>query len=202
MTDQRPPSSRTPQDAKAPKAPAWLKPTIEFAPLGAFLVTWLTTKDLMLATAVVMVASFIAVIVSFVVQRQIPWMPLMTAGIVGVFGGLTLYLEDESFIKMKPSMINTMFAAILLGGLMIKKLPLRAVMGQALEMPERAWKLLTLRTAIFFLALAALNEIVWRTQATEIWVYFRFPGLMLLTFGYFATQMPFMMRHGKEKPSE
>ena len=103
-----------------------------------------------------------------VVTQQSNWMPLMTAGIVGVFGGLTLYLEDESFIKMKPSMINTMFAAILLGGLMIKKLPLRAVMGQALEMPERAWKLLTLRTAIFFLALAALNDIVLRTQATEI----------------------------------
>jgi len=201
MTDQTPPTPRMPPKSSAKKPPAWLKPAIEFTPLGAFLVTWLTTKDLMLATAVVMVASFLAVIISFWVQRQIPWMPLMTAAIVGVFGGLTLYLADESFIKMKPSMINTMFAAILFGGLLIKKLPLKVVMGQALEMPDRAWKKLTIRTALFFLALAALNEFVWRTQDTDIWVYFRFPGLMLLTFGYFATQMPFMMRHGKEKPS-
>jgi len=102
-------------------APPWLKPAIEFAPLGAFLATWLLTKDLMLATAVVMVASLVAVVVAFIMERRIPWMPLMTAAIVAVFGGLTLYLADESFIKMKPSMINTLFAAILFGALLIGK---------------------------------------------------------------------------------
>ncbi len=183
-------------------APPWLKPAIEFAPLGAFLATWLLTKDLMLATAVVMVASLVAVVVAFIMERRIPWMPLMTAAIVAVFGGLTLYLADESFIKMKPSMINTLFAAILFGALLIGKMPLKLVMGTAFEMPDAAWKTLTIRTGIFFLALAVVNEIVWRSQPTEIWVYFRFPGLMLLTFTYFATQLPFMLRHGTQKQSD
>lgn len=179
-------------------APHWFNQAIEFAPLGAFLVTWLMTKDLMLATAVVMGASAVAVIVSFVMQRKIPWMPLITAVLVGVFGGLTLYLQDESFIKMKPSMVNVLFGSVLLGALAIGKLPIKFMMGQATTMPDAAWRILTLRTGIFFFCLAAVNELVWRTQPTETWVYFRFPGLMLLTFGYFATQIPFMMKRATQ----
>ena len=178
--------------------PPWFNQLVEFAPLGAFLVTWLTTKDLFLATAVVMGASAIAVIVSFAIQRKIPWMPLVTAVLVGVFGGLTLYLQDESFIKMKPSMVNVLFGTVLLGSLAFGKLPIKFLMGQAFEMPDAAWRTLTIRTGIFFFCLAALNEVVWRTQPTEIWVYFRFPGLMALTFTYFATQIPYMMRNAKQ----
>lgn len=179
--------------------PQWVGSAVEFAPLGAFLVAWLTTKDLMIATIVVMVASALAVAVSFFVQRKIPWMPLVTAILVAVFGGLTLYLQDESFIKMKPSMVNLLFAAILLGSLVIGKLPIKFLMGQAFNMPDAAWRRMTFRTGIFFICLAVLNEAVWRTQPTEIWVYFRFPGLMVLTFSYFATQIPFMMKHANDK---
>jgi len=149
----------------------------------------------MTATLVVMIASAIAVVVSFVIQRTIPWMPLVTAVLVGVFGGLTLYLEDESFIKMKPSMINLLFASVLSGALLFGKLPLKIVMGHTFEMADTAWRTLTIRTSIFFVAIALLNELVWRSQPTEIWVYFRFPGLMILTFAFFATQIPFMMRN-------
>lgn len=179
-------------------APRWFTQAVEFVPLGAFLVTWLLWKDLILATKVVMVASAVAVVVSFIVQRKIPWMPLMTAVLVGIFGGLTVYLNDESFIKMKPSFINTLFAAILLGSMAFGKLPLRYVMGSSIPMPRQAWKTLTVRASLFFLALAVLNEIVWRTQPEEIWVYFRFPGLMALTFLFFASQVPFMMRNTKQ----
>ena len=195
---ERETNASTPATGKSDKksaAPQWLGSAIEFAPLGAFLVTWLWSKDLMAATVVVMVASALAVLISYLVHRKIPWMPLMTAVIVGVFGGLTLYLADESFIKMKPTMINTLFAAILFGMLALGKLPLKKLLGHAFDMPDSAWKTLTIRTGLFFLITAILNEAVWRTQPTEIWVYFKFPGLTVMTIGYFLLQIPFIMRH-------
>ena len=195
-------SDTPPKKPSGKQVPQWLNSAVEFAPLGAFLVTWLTTKDLMKATVVVMIASAIAVAVSFVVQRKIPWMPLVTAVLVGVFGGLTLYLNDESFIKMKPSMVNALFGTVLLGSLAFGKLPIKLLMNQAFEMPDSAWRTLTLRTGVFFFCLAAVNEVVWRTQPTDVWVYFRFPGLMLLTFGYFATQIPYMMKNAKTEEEE
>ncbi|NMM44520.1 septation protein IspZ [Rhodospirillaceae bacterium KN72] len=200
MTDRETnaPTPATGKPGKKSAAPQWLGSAIEFAPLGAFLVTWLWSKDLMAATVVVMVASALAVLVSYLVHRKIPWMPLMTAMIVGVFGGLTLYLADESFIKMKPTMINTLFAAILFGMLALGKLPLKKLLGHAFEMPDSAWKTLTVRTGLFFLITAILNEAVWRTQPTEVWVYFKFPGLTVLTIGYFLLQIPFIMRHADQ----
>ncbi|MDW3204059.1 MAG: inner membrane-spanning protein YciB [Alphaproteobacteria bacterium] len=189
-------------DAPSRPGPPWLTQLVDFAPLAAFVVTYFLSKDLFLATKVVMAASAAAVVVSLIVTRKIPWMPLLTAVLVGVFGGLTIYLEDSSFIKMKPSIINTLFGVGLLAALALGKLPLRAMMGHSFAMPERAWKVLTLRCAVFFLCLALLNEIVWRSVSEAIWVYFRFPGLIAITFLFFISQVPYMMRHSETDASE
>lgn len=189
-------------DTSSRPGPPWLTQLVDFAPLAAFVITYFLSKDLFLATKVVMAASAAAVVLSLVVTRKVPWMPLLTAVLVGVFGGLTIYLEDSSFIKMKPSIINTLFGVGLLSALALGKLPLRAMMGHSFTMPDRAWKVLTLRCATFFLCLALLNEIVWRSVAEEIWVYFRFPGLIAITFLFFISQVPFMMRHSESDASE
>ncbi|MEC9265945.1 MAG: inner membrane-spanning protein YciB [Pseudomonadota bacterium] len=189
-------------DVPSRPGPPWLTQLVDFAPLAAFVVTYFLSNDLFLATKVVMGASAAAVVLSLVVARRIPWMPLLTAVLVGVFGGLTLYLNDPSFIKMKPSIINTLFGIGLLAALVFGKMPLRSVMGGSFTMPDRAWKVLTLRCAIFFLCLALLNEVVWRSVSEEIWVYFRFPGLIAITFLFFIAQVPFMMRHSETDTAE
>ncbi|MEQ8443108.1 MAG: septation protein A [Alphaproteobacteria bacterium] len=175
-------------------APGWVMPLTEYGPLVAFFIAYLLA-DLMTATAVVMVAAAVAVAVSFVLSRKIPWVPLVTASIVGVFGGLTLYLQDETFIKMKPTIVQVLFAGVLFGGMLFNKLPLKLLMGRTHAMPDGAWRTLTLRFAIFFIVMAALNEAVWRTQTESFWVSFKVFGITALTFVFVATQIPFMMRH-------
>jgi len=121
-------------------------------------------------------------------------MPLITAVVVGIFGGLTLWLQDETFIKMKPTIVEGMFSAILFGGLLFKRPLLKPLMSQAWPMKERGWYLLSLRFAIFFAAMALLNEIVWRTQSTNFWVNFKVFGLMGFTLVFAVTQAPLMKR--------
>lgn len=185
------------EETSRPTPPKWLMPVTEYGPLGAFFVAYLL-YDLMVATAVVIGATVVAVLVSLIVARKIPWMPLVTAGVVGVFGGLTLYLDDDAFIKMKPTIVQSLFAAVLLGGLAIKRMPLKLVMGRSLPMPDTAWRALTIRFAVFFLFMAALNEVIWRTQSTDLWVSFDVFGQMILTVLFIAAQIPFLMRHGEE----
>lgn len=177
--------------------PKWLTPVTEYGPLGAFFVAYLL-YDLMVATAIVIGATVIAVLVSLIVARKIPWMPLVTAAVVSVFGGLTLYLDNDAFIKMKPTIVQLLFAAILLGGLAIKRMPLKLVMGRSLPMPDAAWRALTIRFAVFFVFMAALNEVIWRTQSTDLWVSFDVFGQMILTLLFIAAQIPFLMRHGED----
>lgn len=184
-------------NAPKPTPPKWLSPVTEYGPLAAFFAAYYL-GDLMIATAVVMAASALAVAISWIMARSIPWMPLITAALVGVFGGLTLYLADETFIKMKPTIVQVLFTAVLLGGLAFDKQPLKYVMGKSFAMPDAAWRALTIRFSIFFLGMAALNEVVWRTQSTELWVNFKVFGLLILTFAFIASQLPFMMRHGEE----
>ncbi|MBM3486329.1 MAG: septation protein A [Alphaproteobacteria bacterium] len=176
------------------EAPTWLKPTVEYAPLAVFFIAyWL--GGLMVATAALMVATAIAIALSLAVARHVPIMPIVTAAVVGVFGALTLLLNDETFIKMKPTIVQVLFAVVLIGGLAIGKPPLKYLVGAAFPMDDAGWRGLTLRFAIFFVAMAALNEFVWRTQSTDFWVNFKVFGLLALTFIFVALQLPFMTRH-------
>ena len=122
-------------------------------------------------------------------------MPTVGAGIVLIFGGLTIYFDNEIFIKMKPTIINLVFAVILYGGMLIKKPLLKILLGAALKLEEKGWKILTYRWIGFFIALAVLNEIVWRTQTTDIWVNFKVFGILPITFIFTMTQFPLIKKH-------
>lgn len=180
-----------------PQAHKWVRGGVDYGPLLVFVAINFATHDLIKATGALVAASAVALVVGFTVERRIAWMPLVAGGAAMVFGGLTVLFHDETFVKLKPTVMNTAFGVILLGGLVLKKNPLKAVLGEALLLPEEAWRKLTLRYGLFFLALAALNEAVWRTQPNDVWVLFRFPGLMILALIFSFTQAPLMMKYMK-----
>ena len=124
-----------------------------------------------------------------------PMMPLITAVVVGIFGGLTLWLNDETFIKMKPTIIQVILGSVLIGGLLANRLFLRSLMGSAWQMTDKGWRILTLRFSFFFYFSAILNEVIWRTQSTDFWVNFKVFGLMGLTIAFIATQFPLFKRY-------
>ncbi|MEZ5930633.1 MAG: septation protein A [Alphaproteobacteria bacterium] len=177
------------------KAPGWVRPTADYGPLVLFFAAyWLS--GLMAATAVIVGASLVALVLTWVYERRVPIMPLVTAGVVSVFGGLTLWLQDETFIKMKPTIVQAIFAVVLLGGLVLGRPLLKPLLGKMMPpMTDDGWKGLTLRYGLFFIAMAGLNEVVWRTQSTDVWVNFKVFGIMALTIGFIMLQMPFMNRH-------
>ncbi|MCP5366097.1 MAG: septation protein A [Hyphomicrobiales bacterium] len=176
------------------KPTAWVKPVSDYGPIAVFFVTYLVA-GLMPATAALMAATAAALVLSLVVERRVPLLPLITAAVVGVFGGLTLWLNDDTFIKLKPTIVQGLIAAILLGGLAFGRSLLKPVMGTAWPMDEVGWRRLTLRFALFFAAMAVLNEIVWRTQSTDFWVTFKVFGIMALTFVFGLLQIPLLNRH-------
>lgn len=178
-------------------APRWLKPATEYGPLAVFLAVY-AGVGLMPATAALLAATAVGLGLSLFFLRRLPLMPLVTAAVVGVFGGLTLWLQDETFIKMKPTIINVLFAVLLLGGLAARRNLLRMVLGTALALTETGWRQLTLRCGLFFAAMAVLNEVVWRTQSTDVWVAFKVFGLIGLTFVFFLAQAPLIARHRSE----
>jgi intracellular septation protein len=175
--------------------PRWLRPAVDYGPLAAFFLTYVL-YGLMAATAVVVAASLLALLAAWAIERRVPLIPLLTAGVVAVFGGLTLWLQDETFIKMKPSIVQLLFAAVLLGGLAFRRPLLKPLLGTVMPpMSDRAWGQLTLRYALFFVAMALLNEVVWRTQSTDLWVSFKVFGLPVLTILFIVSQLPFLNRH-------
>ena len=153
------------------------------------------------ATATFMVAVLAALAASYVMTRHLPIMPVVTAIIVLVFGGLTLILHDETFIKVKPTIIYALFGAVLLGGLFFNKPLLGVVFDSLFHLTEEGWRKLTLRWAIFFFVLAVLNEIVWRNASTNVWVDFKVFGVMPLTFLFGALQVPLLKKYEAE-PAE
>jgi intracellular septation protein len=148
------------------------------------------------ATLVLMAAVAAALCVSFAATRKLPAVPLVTAMLVLVFGGLTLYLQDTSFIKMKPTVLYAAFGVVLIGGLLVNKSLLPVIFDNAMALTERGWRLLTFRWAGFFFALAVLNEIIWRTQSNDTWVAFKFPGIFILILLFSVAQLPLISRHG------
>ena len=172
----------------------WLKPVVDYLPLAIFLLTY-WQMGLYDATGALMVAVTIGISLSYSLERTVPIMPLVTGGLVIVFGGLTLALDDERFIKMKPTIVQALFAIIMFGGLILNKPVLKPLFGKAWQLHDEGWRKLTLRFGIFFIVAGALNEVVWRTQTTDVWVNFKVFGLMSLTFMFIMSQVPMIKRY-------
>lgn len=167
----------------------WLAPLIpEAVQTGA-------RSGIFVATAVFMVAIVAALVISYVLTRHLPVMAMASAVIVLVFGGATLFFQNDTFIKMKPTIIYLLFAGTLLGGMALRKPLLATVFDRVFHLTEEGWRRLTIRWAMFFLALAVLNEIVWRTQTTDTWVAFKVFGVTPLTFIFAAFQYPLLMKY-------
>jgi intracellular septation protein len=181
-------------------APKWLKPLVDFGPIVLFFIAF-KMFGLMPATAILIGATIIMLAFNYALTRHVALMPLITAIIVAVFGGLTLWLNDERFVKMKPTIIYTMLAFVLFGGIFLKKPTLQYVLGEALKMTDAGWWQLTWRFALFFAAMAILNEIVWRTVSTDTWVNFKVFGAIGLTFLFSICQMPLMKQHMIDEPN-
>ena len=173
--------------------PGWLRPSVEYGPIAIFFVAF-NLADLFVATAAIMVATTLALALSYAVERRIPMMPLITAALVGIFGGLTLWLNDETFIKMKPTIIQAIFGSVLFGGLLANRLFLKSLMGSIWDMTDKGWKILTMRFSVFFYLSAILNEAIWRTQSTDFWVNFKVFGLSGLTIAFVVSQLPLLKR--------
>ena len=146
-------------------------------------------------TGAFMVATLVALVASWAMLGRIPVMPLVSGALILVFGGLTLLLQDDLFIKLKPTIVNLLFAAGLFGGLMLGRSFLKLLFGEVFQLTEEGWKLLTFRWACFFVVLAALNEIVWRNFSTDFWVSFKVFGIMPLTIVFAMAQFGLIKRH-------
>lgn len=147
------------------------------------------------ATLVLMAAVVAALVFSWSRTRRLPIMPLMTTVLVLFFGALTFYLQDPTFIKMKPTVLYLLFASALYGGLVLDKPLLPIIFDTAMDLTARGWRLLTLRWAGCFIVLAIANEIVWRTQSNDVWVAFKFPGIFILLMIFSVAQVPLILRH-------
>jgi len=175
-----------------------LKLVLDIGPLVLFFAT--NAKfGIYAATGTFMAAILIALAVSYAMTRHLAVMPLVTAVIVLLFGGLTLILHDDQFIKLKPTIIYVLFGGTLVGGLAFGKPLLGMVFDSVFQLQEEGWRKLTWRWAFFFFALAVLNEIVWRTQTTDFWVSFKLFGVVPLTFLFAALQVPLLTKYSTEK---
>ena len=176
-----------------PQLNPMLKLALDLGPLALFFFAN-SRYGIFAATATFMGAVLVALAISYYLTRHLPIMPVVTAIIVVVFGGLTLFLHDATFIKVKPTIIYALFGAILLGGLFFGKPLLGVVLDSMFQLTEEGWRKLTLRWALFFFAMAILNEVIWRTQTTDFWVAFKAFGVIPLTMIFAISQMPLVKR--------
>ena len=203
----------SPSDPRARKLAPGLKFLLELGPgLVFFFVTiraeWLVKQfpalaklgePILIATAFFMVATALSLAISWILTRSWPVMPLVSAVVVFVFGALALWLQDKTFAFMKPTIINTLLGAVLLGGLAFGRSLLAYVFDSAFNLDAEGWRKLTFRWALFFLFLAALNEVVWRNFSEETWLYFKVWGIMPITLVFTFSQMPLIMKHSLDE---
>jgi intracellular septation protein len=167
---------------------------LDLAPLAAFFIAY-QLHGLEAATACIIVVTLISLAYIYVKERTIAPMPLITGIAVTLLGGLTLYLQDETFIKIKPTVVNLVFAGILFVGHFMGKPILKYLLDHAFKMDDLGWRKLSLRWGIFFIFLAGVNEVVWRNFSTDFWVDFKVFGMMMLTMGFTLCQLPLMKEH-------
>jgi intracellular septation protein len=170
-----------------------LKLALEIGPLLAFFLVN-AKLGIFWATGIFMAAMAVSIVVTYATQRRVPTLPLVTGAFVLVFGGLTLILQDDLFIKVKPTIVNGLFAVILVGGMAFGKNFLKSIMGSMLPITDDGWRLLAWRWALFFVVLAVLNEYVWRNYTTDQWVSFKVFGIMPLTLVFSLMQLPLLQR--------
>jgi intracellular septation protein len=170
------------------------KLAIEIGPLAVFFIAN-ARSGVFIATAAFMVAAIASLAASWLLVRRVPVLPLVSTVFVLGFGGLTIYLEDELFIKLKPTLVNLLFAGVLFGGLATGRSLLRYVFSDFLHLTPAGWRILTLRWALFFVVLAVLNEIVWRNFSTEFWAGFKLFAIAPLTMAFGAAQFGLFRRH-------
>ena len=181
-------------DAPAPKLGQWTKLLIEMGPLVAFFIAnW--KAGIFWGTGIFMAATAAALTASWVLTRKIAMVPLVSAVFVALFGALTLWLHSELFIKVKVTLINALFGAVLLGGVAMGRSYIKLIMGEAVKLTEEAWRTLSIRWGVFFLAMAVLNEVVWRNFPTDAWVNFKVFGLLPITLAFAFANAPYMTKH-------
>jgi intracellular septation protein len=171
-----------------------LKLLVDVGPLAVFFIFY-SRGDLQSAILPLMIATIIAVAFSYIMEKKIPIMPTIGAAIILVFGGLTIYFDNEIFFKMKPTIINILFATILYAGQIMKRPLLKSLFSGNLKLQEEGWSQLTKRWISFFIALAILNEIIWRTQSTDLWVNFKVFGILPITFIFTMTQLTLIKKY-------
>ena len=191
--------------------PKWVKPLLEFGPIIAFFIAYTRMKDHTYSIGGIDYQGFIVVTLFFIplllfstgvlwaLTKKISPMQIITAILVTVFGGLTVWFNDEQFIKMKPSIIYLLFGGILGFGLLRGQSYLRMIMQDMIPLKEEGWIVLTRRFAGFFFSLALLNEIIWRFFSTEMWVYFKTFGLTIALFAFFVLQGSLLNKYAIEK---
>jgi intracellular septation protein len=187
---------------------SWVKIALEIGPLAVFFGVFQYLKGapvelggvayqpVVVATLFFIPAILVSLATSWAMTRTLPRMAVVTAVVVVIFGGLTVWLNDDTFIKMKPTIVNALFAIGLGIGLLQGRSYLKYLMGEALPLDDEGWMIFTKRWALFFLFLAALNEVIWRTQSTDFWVNFKTFGNLPLTLAFMASQWPMLRRHG------
>ena len=181
-------------ETKAAEPPLPIKLAIELGPLLIFFGTN-ALYGIYAGTAAFMVATIVSLGIAWFLYHKLPVMPLVSAVVVLAFGALTLYLQDDTFIKLKPTIVYLTFAAFLGAGLLLRKPVLELLLGSVFNLTEPGWRKLTLRWALFFIAMAVLNELVWRNVSTDVWVSFKAFGFLPLTFLFALAQVPLMQRY-------
>jgi intracellular septation protein len=174
--------------------PHLLKLLVELGPLAAFFAAY-AAGGIYWATGTIMAATALALVASRVLFGKVPPMPVVTAVVVCIFGGLTFWLHDPSFVKMKPTMVNLVFAGVLAAGLLMGRPLIKFLFGAALSLSDEGWRQLTIRWMVFFFAIAALNEIVWRNFSESAWVNFKVFGILPLTMVFALCQIGLLKRH-------
>lgn len=171
---------------------------LDFSPLLGFFLAY-RFAGLLAATAVLIVCTLVSLGVTYVQEKRIAAMPLISGIAVTLFGGLTLLLQDEYFIKIKPTLVNLLFASILLGGLYFRKSMFKYVLGHAFQLTDEGWRRLSCRWGFFFVFLAVLNEVIWRNFSTDFWVNFKVFGMFTLTLVFTFAQLPLIKRYWVEE---
>jgi intracellular septation protein len=177
-----------------------LKIGLEMGPLVVFFTVYIV-KDIYYATAALMVATLVSLIASRLLLKRLPIMALVTGAFVMVFGSLTIYLQNPTFMYVKPTILNLVFAAVLAGGLLFRKLLLKIVLSEALQLQDKGWRLLTFRWIGFFIFLAIMNEIVWRNFSERAWAQYKTFGVMPLTMLFMMAQITLIVKYQLQEVS-